>query len=81
MSELCGLITILSGTTLLHSTKEPDSPILTGNTSCTLLVGDFGDKNSSLFCVAITCHTGLLHNRLKLNSNLDSWEELIIFQF
>ncbi|BAT73211.1 probable magnesium transporter NIPA6 [Vigna umbellata] len=29
VSELCGLITILSGTTLLHSTKEPDSPILT----------------------------------------------------
>ncbi|ESW31894.1 hypothetical protein PHAVU_002G277100 [Phaseolus vulgaris] len=29
VSELCGLITILSGTTILHSTKEPDSPILT----------------------------------------------------
>ncbi|KAI4336490.1 hypothetical protein L6164_015012 [Bauhinia variegata] len=26
-SELCGLITVLSGTTILHSTREPDPPI------------------------------------------------------
>ncbi|KAK4256844.1 hypothetical protein QN277_006515 [Acacia crassicarpa] len=27
VSELCGFITILSGTTVLHSTREPDPPI------------------------------------------------------
>ncbi|GAB4855317.1 hypothetical protein Ancab_023936 [Ancistrocladus abbreviatus] len=29
-SELCGLITVLSGTTILHSTREPDQPSITG---------------------------------------------------
>ncbi|XP_061350023.1 probable magnesium transporter NIPA7 isoform X2 [Gastrolobium bilobum] len=28
-SELCGLITVLSGTTVLHSTREPDPPVNT----------------------------------------------------
>lgn len=28
-SELCGLITVLSGTTILHSTREPDPPFIT----------------------------------------------------
>lgn len=28
-SELCGFITVLSGTVILHSTREPDSPIIT----------------------------------------------------
>ncbi|GAB4836114.1 hypothetical protein Ancab_001031 [Ancistrocladus abbreviatus] len=28
-SELCGLITVLSGTTILHSTREPDQPFIT----------------------------------------------------
>ncbi|KAL5188640.1 putative magnesium transporter NIPA7 [Glycine soja] len=36
-SELCGFITILSGTTILHSTREPDPPVVAGNTSCTLV--------------------------------------------
>ncbi|KAG4398227.1 hypothetical protein GLYMA_08G004250v4 [Glycine max] len=27
-SELCGFITILSGTTILHSTREPDPPVI-----------------------------------------------------
>ncbi|KAL3021176.1 hypothetical protein AAZX31_05G183400 [Glycine max] len=27
-SELCGFITILSGTTILHSTREPDPPVV-----------------------------------------------------
>ncbi|MQL89592.1 hypothetical protein Taro_022181 [Colocasia esculenta] len=27
-SEICGFITILSGTTVLHSTREPDSPLI-----------------------------------------------------
>ncbi|KAJ0039596.1 hypothetical protein Pint_27478 [Pistacia integerrima] len=30
-SELCGFITVLSGTTVLHSTREPDPPFITGN--------------------------------------------------
>ena len=29
-SEVCGLITVLSGTTVLHSTREPDPPPSTG---------------------------------------------------
>jgi multidrug transporter EmrE-like cation transporter len=29
-SELCGFITVLSGTTVLHSTRVPDFPISTG---------------------------------------------------
>lgn len=29
-SELCGFITVLSGTVILHSTREPDPPIITG---------------------------------------------------
>ncbi|KAJ0040294.1 hypothetical protein Pint_27488 [Pistacia integerrima] len=29
-SELCGFITVLSGTTVLHSTREPDPPFITG---------------------------------------------------
>ncbi|KAF5480510.1 hypothetical protein F2P56_001253 [Juglans regia] len=28
-SELCGFITVLSGTAILHSTREPDPPIIT----------------------------------------------------
>ncbi|KAL9248802.1 putative magnesium transporter NIPA7 [Drosera capensis] len=28
-SELCGFITVLSGTTILHSTREPDPPFIT----------------------------------------------------
>ncbi|KAK7358760.1 hypothetical protein VNO77_00699 [Canavalia gladiata] len=28
-SELCGFITVLSGTTVLHSTREPDPPVIT----------------------------------------------------
>ncbi|KAF7834102.1 putative magnesium transporter NIPA6 [Senna tora] len=28
-SELCGFITVLSGTTILHSTREPDPPVST----------------------------------------------------
>ncbi|GAB2277671.1 hypothetical protein Dimus_012376 [Dionaea muscipula] len=28
-SELCGFITVLSGTTILHSTREPDQPLVT----------------------------------------------------
>ncbi|XP_010667365.2 probable magnesium transporter NIPA6 isoform X2 [Beta vulgaris subsp. vulgaris] len=28
-SELCGFITVLSGTTILHSTREPDQPFIT----------------------------------------------------
>ncbi|GMG99553.1 hypothetical protein Nepgr_001393 [Nepenthes gracilis] len=28
-SELCGLITVLSGTMILHSTREPDQPFIT----------------------------------------------------
>ncbi|XP_031286006.1 probable magnesium transporter NIPA6 isoform X1 [Pistacia vera] len=28
-SELCGFITVLSGTTVLHSTREPDPPFIT----------------------------------------------------
>nr|AFK46252.1 unknown [Lotus japonicus] len=29
VSELCGFITVLSGTTVLHSTREPDPPAIT----------------------------------------------------
>jgi hypothetical protein len=29
-SELCGFLTVLSGTAVLHSTREPDSPTLPG---------------------------------------------------
>ncbi|XP_061346799.1 probable magnesium transporter NIPA6 isoform X1 [Gastrolobium bilobum] len=29
VSELCGFITVLSGTTVLHSTREPDPPVIT----------------------------------------------------
>ncbi|GAV83731.1 Mg_trans_NIPA domain-containing protein [Cephalotus follicularis] len=29
-SELCGFITVLSGTAVLHSTREPDTPFITG---------------------------------------------------
>ncbi|KAF9660906.1 hypothetical protein SADUNF_Sadunf19G0012400 [Salix dunnii] len=29
VSELCGFVTVLSGTFILHSTREPDPPILT----------------------------------------------------
>nr|KYP40754.1 Magnesium transporter NIPA2 [Cajanus cajan] len=36
-SELCGFITVLSGTTVLHSTREPDPPVNTGNESASLL--------------------------------------------
>lgn len=25
-SEICGLITVISGTTVLHSTRDPDPP-------------------------------------------------------
>ncbi|KAH9664703.1 putative magnesium transporter [Citrus sinensis] len=28
-SELCGFITVLSGTSVLHSTREPDTPLIT----------------------------------------------------
>lgn len=35
MSELCGFITILSGTFLLHGTREPNPPVNPGNTSST----------------------------------------------
>ncbi|XP_062095253.1 probable magnesium transporter NIPA6 isoform X1 [Humulus lupulus] len=28
-SELCGLITVLSGTAILHSTRDPDPPVIT----------------------------------------------------
>uniref|UniRef100_A0A2N9INM0 Probable magnesium transporter n=1 Tax=Fagus sylvatica TaxID=28930 RepID=A0A2N9INM0_FAGSY len=30
-SELCGFITVLSGTAVLHSTREPDPPTVTGD--------------------------------------------------
>lgn len=29
ISELCGFITVLSGTTILHSTRDPDQPFIT----------------------------------------------------
>jgi len=29
-SELCGFLTVLSGTAVLHSTREPDPPTLPG---------------------------------------------------
>ena len=29
-SELCGFITVLSGTTILHTTRDPDKPFITG---------------------------------------------------
>lgn len=29
ISELCGFITVLSGTTILHSTRDPDKPFIT----------------------------------------------------
>ncbi|RVX21135.1 putative magnesium transporter NIPA6 [Vitis vinifera] len=31
VSELCGFITVLSGTAILHSTREPDPPFITGS--------------------------------------------------
>lgn len=30
VSEICGLVTVLSGTSVLHSTREPDLPTCTG---------------------------------------------------
>ncbi|CAN1829022.1 Probable magnesium transporter NIPA6 [Linum perenne] len=32
-SELCGFVTVLSGTAVLHSTREPDQPSTSGNQS------------------------------------------------
>ncbi|WRX09188.1 Magnesium transporter NIPA - like 1 [Theobroma cacao] len=29
-SELCGFVTVLSGTAVLHSTRDPDTPLITG---------------------------------------------------
>lgn len=29
-SEICGLITVISGTTVLHSTREPEPPSSSG---------------------------------------------------
>lgn len=43
-SEVCGLITVLSGTTVLHSTREPDPPPNSGTAS----MFEFG--NVKLIC-------------------------------
>ncbi|XP_072999003.1 probable magnesium transporter NIPA6 isoform X1 [Typha latifolia] len=50
-SEICGFITVLSGTTVLHSTREPDSPSST-DVHKDLLVGDV--KRVSFFLASVT---------------------------
>ncbi|CAN1288386.1 Probable magnesium transporter NIPA6 [Linum perenne] len=37
-SELCGFVTVLSGTAVLHSTREPDQPSTSGNQSLRILI-------------------------------------------
>ncbi|XP_022739232.1 probable magnesium transporter NIPA6 isoform X4 [Durio zibethinus] len=74
-SELCGFITVLSGTTVLHSTRDPDTPLITGGQKA-FVSENFGSL-SIYFSISplrlISCNPKFGRSKLSLFKHLVIW--------